>query len=463
MIPILFEKDATGFATNGLGRLRDCISCAVTEERNGVYECDFEYPVDGARYEDIQLGRIIVVEHDDTGTVQPFDIVSCSKPISGVVTFHAVHISYRLSKVVVSGTNIDSLASAMTMLGTGEPENDFTFTPQFTSSAHMAAADGTPRSARQMLGGVEGSILDTYGGELEFDRFNVILWSARGTDRNLTIRYGVNLTGYDEDMDASETYSAAIPYWKGSDGTIVKGSLVDSGQQTVTGRTEAVALDFTEKFETKPTAAQLETLARSMMTSGKTAQPKQNISVSFVRETDPQLAALQVCRLCDRVQVVFPRYGMSGMFKIVKVVWNVLGERYEEMELGALSTTLSEALGISNDLADEVTTKLTPTSTDYTSSYGTLTVQRLASIVILLFTGVVYAYPTGWTTVATLPAGVQPPKRVDFGIVDNNTAQSAKATMLGRITTAGAVQVYKYSDNVASVNQPVFNAAFIIE
>lgn len=351
MIPILFEKDATGFATNGLGRLRDCISCAVTEERNGVYECDFEYPVDGARYEDIQLGRIIVVEHDDTGTVQPFDIVSCSKPISGVVTFHAVHISYRLSKVVVSGTNIDSLASAMTMLGTGEPENDFTFTPQFTSSAHMAAADGTPRSVRQMLGGVEGSILDTYGGELEFDRFNVILWSARGTDRNLTIRYGVNLIGYDEDMDASETYSAAIPYWKGSEGTIVKGSLVDSGQQTVTGRTEAVALDFTEKFETKPTAAQLETLARSMMSSGNTARPKQNINVSFVQDPDPNLAALQVCRLCDRVKMEFPRYGTSGMFKIVKVVWNVLGERYEEMELGALSTTLSEALGISNDLS----------------------------------------------------------------------------------------------------------------
>lgn len=351
MIPILFEKDATGFATNGLGRLRDCISCTVTEERNGIYECDFEYPVDGARYEDIQLGRIIVVEHDDTGIVQPFDIVSCSKPISGVVTFHAVHISYRLSKVVVSGTNIDSLASAMTMLGTGEPENDFTFTPQFTSSAHMAAADGTPRSARQMLGGVEGSILDTYGGELEFDRFNVILWSARGTDRDLTIRYGVNLTGYDENMDASETYSAAIPYWKGSDGTIVQGSLVDSGQQTITGRVEAVPMDLTEKFQTKPTTAQLETLARSMMTSGKTAQPKQNINVSFVQDPDPQLAALQICRLCDRVRVEFPRYGMSGMFKIVKVVWNVLGERYEEMELGALSTTLSEALGISNDLS----------------------------------------------------------------------------------------------------------------
>ena len=41
MIPILFEKDETQFDNNGLGRLRDMISCIVTEERNGIYECDF--------------------------------------------------------------------------------------------------------------------------------------------------------------------------------------------------------------------------------------------------------------------------------------------------------------------------------------------------------------------------------------------------------------------------------------
>ena len=351
MIPILFEKDASGFDYNGIGRLRDLISCTVTEERNGIYECDFEYPVDGARFEDLQIGRIIVVEHDDSGNLQPFDIVSYSKPISGVVTFHAVHISYRLSKIVVSGTNITDLDAAMYMLFSGEPANDFAFINRFQSDGTMAAADGVPRSVRQMLGGVEGSILDTYGGELEFDKFNVFLYRTRGIDRDLTIRYGVNLTEYDEEMDNSEVYSACIPFWKGNDGTIVKGSLVDSRQQTITGRVEAVPLDLSQNFQTKPTAAQLETLARSMMTSGRTAQPKQNISVSFVRETDPQLAALQVCRLCDRVRVEFPRYGMSGMFKIVKVVWNVLGERYEEMELGALSTTLSEALGISNDLS----------------------------------------------------------------------------------------------------------------
>ena len=351
MIPILFEKDATGFNYNGIGRLRSMIECKVVEERNGVYECDFSYPINGDRFEDIQLGRIILVEHDDSGDLQPFDIVSYSRPINGVVSFHAVHISYRLSKIVVSGTNIANLDAAMYMLFSGVPANDFVFINRFQSDGTMAAADGIPRSVRQMLGGVEGSILDTYGGELQFDRFNVFLWRNRGVDRDLTIRYGVNLMEYDEEVDTSETYSAAIPFWKGTDGTIVRGSLVDSRQQTITGRVEAVPLDLSQNFQTKPTATQLNTLAASIMRSGKTAQPLQNITISFIQDTDPQLAALQVCRLCDRVKMEFPRYGTSGMVKVVKTTWNVLAERYDEMELGALSTTLSEALGISTSLS----------------------------------------------------------------------------------------------------------------
>ena len=51
MNPILYDATETGFASNGLGRLRDCISCVVTEERNGIYECDFEYPIDGAHFD----------------------------------------------------------------------------------------------------------------------------------------------------------------------------------------------------------------------------------------------------------------------------------------------------------------------------------------------------------------------------------------------------------------------------
>ena len=142
MIPILYESSETVFASNGLGRLRDTISAKVSEERNSIYELDFEYPVNGAHYEDIIPGRIVAVTHDDTGDVQPFDVVSFTRPIGGVVTFHCVHISYRQSGMVASGTSINSLADAFTMLDGATPSNPFTYSADFTSTAYMAAADG---------------------------------------------------------------------------------------------------------------------------------------------------------------------------------------------------------------------------------------------------------------------------------------------------------------------------------
>lgn len=354
MIPILYESNETSFTSNGIGRLRDCISATVFEERNGLYELDFQYPTDGANFDKIQCGRVVAVRHDDSNDIQPFDIVSYSKPIDGIVSFHCVHISYRQRGLVVSGKNINTLADAFTLLkNNATPTNPFTYEADFSSTAYMAAADGTPRSVRSMLGGVEGSILDTYGGEYEFDKFRVILHQQRGQDRDFSIRYGVNLLDYKEETDFSETYNSAVPYWTGSNGVkdiIVIGNKATSTAPTYSGREICAALDLTDKFENKPTKAQLQSAALSMINSKQTTLPQQTINVDFVRLQDlgeyENLQALLQCNLCDTIEVIFPKFNMRGRFKIVKTVYNVLRGKYESLELGELSTTLAEALGI---------------------------------------------------------------------------------------------------------------------
>lgn len=359
MIPILYESNEIAFTSNGLGRLRDCIDCKCSEERNGIFECDFEYPVDGANYDLIQCGRIIGVTHDETGDVEPFDIVSYSKPISGVVSFHAVHISYRQRGIVARGTNINSLADAFAVLtSSAQPSNPFTYEADFTSSAYASSFDGTPRSVRQFLGGIEGSILDAYGGEYEFDKFRVILHQSRGQLRDFVIRYGVNLLDYKDDTDYSETYTSCVPYWRGNDNgqdVTVVGSRVDLGGTAYNGHNICAALDLSDKFQDKPTASQLQSLALNLMQSRQTNLPAQNISVDFVRLQDmgyEGLGTLLQCNLCDSIKVEFPRYNMSGTYKIVKVVWDVLADKYDSMELGALSTSLADALGITTTLSD---------------------------------------------------------------------------------------------------------------
>lgn len=358
MIPILYEKDEVAFASNGLGRLRDCISAVCSEERNGLFELDFEYPVDGAHYDLIQIGRIVCVTHDDSDDIQPFDIVSYTKPIDGVVTFHCVHISYRQSYLTFTASNKNSLADAFTALGTSSPSNPFTYWTNKTSTGYVGCMDGTPRTVRQALGGIEGSILDAYGGEYEWDRWTVKLWSARGQYRDFSIRYGVNMLTYDEECDSSGCYSSCIPYWTDGTTTIV-GDKQTSGGVTPAGREQCIPLDVSEKFEEQPTKAQVEAMGVRVMSSASPTISSQNIKVSFVRLQDMGYSdydKLLQCRLCDTINVVFPDYKSSATFKIVKTVWNVLADRYDEMELGDLSTSLSEALGINDIQRDSKST-----------------------------------------------------------------------------------------------------------
>ena len=350
MIPILFEKTETAFADNGIGRLRDCISATVSEERNGIYELDFEYPVTGANYDLIQCGRLVGVTHDESGDIQPFEIVSASRPINGIVSFHAVHISYRQSQMVATGSNINSLADAFTLLGTATPSNPFSYETDITSSAYMAAADGTPRSVRQLLGGVQGSILDTYGGEYEWDKWRVILHESRGELKDFAIRYGVNLLDYNDDTSYQGTFTSCIAYWKGNDEIVTATATL--GEDGYNGNDICVPLDLSDKFENKPTTVQLQNEALSYMQRNQTNLPSQSITVDFVRLSEmgefAQFQDLLTCKLCDSIKVIFPMYNVSASFKIVKTEWNVLAGRFNQMELGTLSTTLSEALGITD-------------------------------------------------------------------------------------------------------------------
>ena len=383
MIPILYDKNETAFISNGLGRLRDCISCIVTEERNGIYECDFEYPVDGANYDQIQVGRIVGVTHDDTGDIQPFDIVGFTKPIDGVVTFHCTHISYRQSYLTVTGSSINSLADAFTLFGNATPTNPFAYATDKTSTGYLGCADGVPRTVRQMLGGIEGSVLDAYGGEYEWDRWAVNLWSARGQMRDFTIRYGVNMLDYNEEYDSSGCYSSVIPYWTDGETKVVGDKQTNAGIPP-SGREQCIPLDVSDKFEEQPTKAQVESMGLSVMNSQNPTIPAQSIEVSFVRLQDmgeyAMYQTLLQCRICDTINVIFPDFNSGGQFKIVKTEWNVLESKYESMELGSLSVSLSEALGISNTLDRQTQTGAIINGTALTSTVANATKTNTSSV-----------------------------------------------------------------------------------
>lgn len=100
-IPILYPPNTADFSTFGIGALTDTISCEVTEERNGLFECLLKYPVTGQHYGRIAKECIIKAKPNDTSAPQAFRIYRITKPLNGIVSIYGQHISYDLANVPV--------------------------------------------------------------------------------------------------------------------------------------------------------------------------------------------------------------------------------------------------------------------------------------------------------------------------------------------------------------------------
>ena len=345
MIPILYESTETTFASNGIGRLADCTSCTVTEERNGIFECTFTYPITGRLYSEILIGRIVSVIHDDTKARQPFVIYRFTAPINGLVTFNAHHISYELSNVILSPFTATSVADALAaFVSHSTPANRFTFWTDKTTTANFAVK--FPKAVRDALGGSEGSILDVYGGgEYKFDKFDVKLYAHRGNDSGVVIRYGKNLIDIENELDISESYNAAAPYWK-DDTTVVMLPEVIITQADLDPSAQIVAapMDLSEEFDDAPTVSQLRTRATAKFNKNKPWEPSHTITVDFVSlwQTDEykDFSALQRVGLCDTVTVFYPEMGVNVTEKVIRTVYDVLTEKFDQIELGTTPTNL---------------------------------------------------------------------------------------------------------------------------
>lgn len=368
MIPILYEHNETAFTSNGLGRLPDCVSCTVIEERNGVFEVELVYPITGLHYADLQEGRIICVTHDEQKDIQPFEIYARTAPINGLVTFYAHHISYRLSDIIcqpVDGASVSAVFSEISAKSMST--NPFTFWTDNTTAGNLDIIE--PRSVRAILGGQQGSILDVFGGEYEFDRFLVKNYAHRGTDNGVTIRYGKNLLDLTQDYSTLSVYNAIVPFWASMDGTVVYGGIVSQA-----GATEIIAraVDYSQDFpQTQPTVAQLEAKAAADLASKQPWTPSENIAIDFVAlwqtEEYKYIANLERVQLCDTVTVIYTALGVQATAKVIRVEWDALNDRYSKIVLGDAKSSFAETVikPVEQQLAQMPTTSMMQAAIDH--------------------------------------------------------------------------------------------------
>lgn len=342
MKPILFPSTATEFTTQGLGALSDAISCIVTEERNGLYELEMQYPQSGIHFSEIQNRCIVYAIPSPYREAQPFRVYRITRPINGIATIYAQHISYDLAGIPVNPFTAGSAAEALSgMASHTAVESPFSFWTDKSTTANFSVL--VPSASRSVLGGVEGSILDVYGGEYLFDKFLVRLYNQRGNDNGVVIRYGKNLTDVEQDANISSVATGVLPYWVGAEGEVVQGNIVNADGTFDFVR--IMTIDFSSDFENQPTASELETRALQYIKSNKIGVPSVSISVSFVQleqtEEYKDLALLEKCDLCDTVTVQFEALGINAKAEIVRIITDVLLERYESVEVGDIRANIA--------------------------------------------------------------------------------------------------------------------------
>lgn len=351
MIPILYDEEERNFETFGIGALKDCAFCQVTEERNGAYELSMKYPVTGRMYTELVNGRIIKAKPNELSKNQLFRIYRVTTPLMGQVTVYAAHVSYDLSAIAVIPWSESSISAPQAMARLfSNTATMCRFTCETDYDTEKAFSVTKPQSVRACLGGVAGSMLDVWGGEFEWDNFHVLLHKHRGGDTGIVVEYGKNMTKLDHDADASDIYTDLYPYAvytdeEGNDTLVtIPGRLITDGFIPVDSRRRTLIKDFTDQFEFGAviTPEALQQKAESWMERNPIGKTEAVITVAFepLRSRPDYSDVLEHVSLCDTVTIRHTELGISTKTKVIKTVYDTLAEKYVSVDLGKARQTL---------------------------------------------------------------------------------------------------------------------------
>ena len=361
--PILYSATETEFDHNGIGILSDCVSCNVTEEANGAFELAMTYTMDGLHFEEIVNRSIIKAKADQFRDPQLFRVYSISKPMSGIVTVLAEHISYDLSGIPVSPFTAHNATGAFSGLGANAVVDcPFEFWTDKSTFGNFEVS--VPSSIRSCLGGVAGSILDVYGGEYEFDNYTVKLHNSRGQNRGVSIRYGKNLTDIKQDQNCSNVATGVYPYWylETDVGTV----LIELPEKIVPAPgtynfVKIRTLDLSSAFDVQPTHEQLRQATQKYIEQNKIGVPVVSWSVSFEQlsksEEYKHLNMLEKVSLFDTVNVEFPALGVSATAKVSKIVYDVISDKIKVATLGSIKANIADTVSNQSNIIQRSPTR----------------------------------------------------------------------------------------------------------
>lgn len=365
MKPILFNKNEQQFDTYGLGEI-DVTTGNVTRERNGLYTFYAEYPANGPLASVLEKEMKIKADAGLRTKNQTFEISRIVKDSSGVLKIYGSHIKHKLEYMAVRhGVNLSGTASVALAIWANNLIGDYRFSTwsdiDTTGSTSFTADKMT--NAHLALGGVEGSILDVWGGEYEFDNLTVRLHKQLGRRAPTVLEYGRNIISAESDESIEESYTSVYPFAtytpdsQGSDSTpapvtvTIPGDYVDSKYISMYANRRIKVVDFSSEFKEKeiPTPDKLRAMALKFMEHNKIGAPKINTKIEYVdlaSTLDYQdNKIIEELEFCDIVPVYYPSIGITeDDAKVTKIVYDFVNERNESVEFGIIGESIRSVM-----------------------------------------------------------------------------------------------------------------------
>lgn len=368
MRPILFNKNETAFDTYGLGEL-NVTKGTVTRERNGNYTLYSEIPANDPMVATLEKEMKLKADAGLRTKNQTFEISRIVKDSSNIVKIYGQHISHKLEYMgLVNGRPFSGSAFTALAIWHNATIGDLRFDvwSDIQTTGKGVFDISKMENARQALGGVEGSILDIYGGEYEFDNMTVRLHKQLGRTAPTVLEYGRNILSAELDETIESAYTSVLPFatytpdkpeGDTSDSqpdpvtVTLPENYVDSKYKALYAHRRIKVVDFSSKFKSDskskdiPTPDKLRKIANDYMERNEIGKPKINIKIEYAdlaRTLDyADRGWIEEVELCDIVPVYYPQIGLTDeTLKITTITYDFVNERNESVEFGDIGTNV---------------------------------------------------------------------------------------------------------------------------
>lgn len=351
--PIFYDELETDFTSRGIGPCSEATRCEVREELNGKYDLTLEMPATARHFTEVGTRTLILAKPNPYDNPQPFRICRPVKNSKMNVTYDANHISYDLEGYPVIPFTAANAHQAVVAMNDNQvvASQPFTFATDMTTANIGTMKVEEPKDSRSLLGIGENTLIGTYGGTLQYDKFNVFLMTDRGEDRGYVIAYGKNIIDLEQEQNIADVYNGVFPFAKWKDGVYTGNVEMAPGTWSY-HRVKAV--DFSSDVQSSlvaPTAQVLSNLAQGWLYTNKPWEPRVSLKITTVPPGSEGLQSLQDLRLGDTVTVKFLQLGISVKTTVVAYTYDVLRGRYISIELGDKPRSAAEAIADASRLA----------------------------------------------------------------------------------------------------------------